>query len=196
MIACESGGSLTEALLVLTMVATVVGLGAPLVVQARDAEDGRYAALFLAGQMRAARQQAVLTGRSTALVFDLVPSSTGVSWALRICTDNDGDGVLRTDVAAGTDSCSGPPMPLSAWSARVAIDRKPTVPDLSGNPDGSVVAFGTSRIASFSPSGTSSSGSITVRTRGDRHYAVRVAGVTGRVRLYRYAQESRRWQEW
>lgn len=191
-----AGASVTEILLVMTLMATVLGIGAPLVVHARDAEDGRHAALFLAGQMRAARQQAVLTGRSTALVFDLTAASGDATWVLRVCTDGDGDGVMRTDLASGVDACAGPAMPLSAWSARASIDREPTVPDLTGNPDGAVVSFGSSRIASFSPMGTSSSGSVTIRTRGDRHYAVRVAGVTGRVRMYRYVSESRRWQEW
>jgi Tfp pilus assembly protein FimT len=188
----EAGASLMELVVTVALVATVTGLGAPLVVHARDDNDGRQAALFLAGQMRLARQQAVLTGRHTAIVFDLVANA----WQFSVCVDEDGDGVLRSDIAAGVDRCQSAPQPLASWFSRTSIHRASAVPDLSGNTDGAVVAFGTARMASFSPLGTASSGSLTIMTRGGRHFAIRVAGVTGRVRLWRFLPEARRWQEW
>lgn len=187
----ETGASLLELVVTVALVATVAGLAAPLAVHARDDQEGRTAATFLAGQFRLARQQAILTGRNTALVFDL----RNEEWTFVVCADGDADGVSRADIAAGLDPCHGSAQPLASWFSRTSIHRASAVPDLSGNTDGAVVAFGTSRMASFSPLGTASSGSVTIMTRGGRHYAVRVAGVTGRVRVWRFAPESRQWHQ-
>jgi len=181
-----------ELLVTVAIVATVTGLSAPLVVHGRDDNEGRQAALFLAGQLRLARQQAVQTGRHTAIVFDLIAET----WRFSVCVDEDGDGVLRSDITSGVDRCQGAPQPLASWFSRASIHRASAVPDLSGRTDGAIVAFGTARMASFSPLGTASSGSLTIMTRGGRHFAIRVAGVTGRVRLWRFMPETRRWQEW
>lgn len=187
----EAGASLLEVMVTVALVATVTSFATPLAVHARDDQEGRSAATFLAGQFRLARQQAILTGRNTALVFDL----RNEEWTFVVCVDGDADGVSRADIAAGLDPCRGSAQPLASWFSRTSIHRASAVPDLSGNTDGAVVAFGASRMASFSPLGTASSGSVTIMTRGGRHYAVRVAGVTGRVRVWRFAPESRRWQE-
>lgn len=189
MVGIDAGTSLIEVLVTVALVATVTTMGAPVVMHARDAQEGRQAATYLAGQFRSARQHAVLTGRHVGFVFDLV----GDAWVFRRCADRDDDGLLRADIAAGIDTCDGAPRTLDAWYPRATIDRAATVPDLSGQFTGAVVAFGASGIASFSPLGTSSSGSITVMTRGGRHYAVRVAGVTGRIRVVQFSVEARRW---
>jgi type II secretory pathway pseudopilin PulG len=188
----ETGASLVELLVTVALIATVAGLAAPLVVHARDDQEGRSAATFLAGHFRLARQQAIQSGRNTALVFDLRENE----WTFVVCADGDADGVSRADISAGIDPCRGAAQPLASWFSRTSIHRASAVPDLSGNTDGAVVAFGTARMASFSPLGTASSGSVTIMTRGGRHFAVRIAGVTGRVRIWRFLPESRRWQEW
>lgn len=187
----ETGASLLEVMVTVALVVTVTSLATPLAVHARDDQEGRSAATFLAGQFRLARQHAILTGRNTALVFDL----RNEEWTFVVCVDGDADGVSRADIATGLDPCQGSAQSLASWFSRASIHRASAVPDLSGNTDGAVVAFGSSRMASFSPLGTASSGSVTIMTRGGRHYAVRVAGVTGRVRVWRFAPESGRWQE-
>ncbi|MBM3750584.1 MAG: hypothetical protein FJW21_05305 [Acidimicrobiia bacterium] len=189
MVTREAGTSLVEAVITVALLATVMTLAAPVVMQARDAQEGRQAAVYLAGQFRAARQQAIMTGRHTGFVFDRI----GDTWKFRRCEDRDADGLLRADISAGIDSCDEGVSTIDAWFPRTTIDRAAEVPDLSGHFTGAVVAFGTSGIASFAPLGSSSSGSVTVRTRGGRHYAVRVAGVTGRIRMLRFASETGRW---
>ncbi len=189
MVTHDTGASVVDVLITVALVATVMTVGAPGVMGARDAQDGRQAANYLAGQFRAARQHAVMTGRHTGFVFDLV----GDGWVFRRCIDTDGDGLLRADVLAAVDTCAGDAHTIGAWFPRTAIGRAATVPDLSGQFTGAVVAFGASGIASFSPLGSSSSGSVTLMTHGGRHYAVRIAGVTGRIRIVRYAPETQRW---
>lgn len=160
-----------EVLVAVALIATVTSVSAPLVLNARDHADGRQAALILAGHLRAARQQAVLTGRNSALVFDLANET----WSARRCTDEDADGVLRADVAAGIDHCGNDHIPVGGVAT--------------------VVAFGTSRIASFSALGTASSGSVTFRTTAGWQFVIRVAGTTGRVRVQRMAPGAAQWTD-
>lgn len=174
MVTRDAGTSFVEAVITVALVATVMTMAAPVVIHARDAQEGRQAAVYLAGQFRAARQHAVMTGRHTGVVFDLV----GSTWRFRRCEDRDGDGLLRADLSAGIDVCDETARAIDVWYPRTAL---------------AVVAFGASGIASFSPVGTSSSGSVTLMTEGGRQYAVRIAGVTGRVRILRFAPEAAQW---
>jgi len=159
----DVGTSLVELLVTVALVATVTGLGTPVMVHARDAYSGRQAATVVVGQLRSARHHAVLSGQHTAVVFDRV----GEVWGLTTCVDGDNDGVSRVDIAAGVDPCREPVQPLTAWVPHTVI---------------ADITLGTTRLVSFGPLGTSSSGSIVIVTPRGRQFVVRVAGVTGRVR--------------
>ena len=69
------------------------------------------------------------------------------------------------------------------------------VPDADGQPangsDG--VRLGTSRLLSMNPDGSSSSGTVYLRGQGRTQYAVRILGVTGRVRVLKYDFVTGRW---
>jgi hypothetical protein len=49
-------------------------------------------------------------------------------------------------------------------------------------------------MVSFSALGTSSSGTLYVKSRGGAQYAVRVVGATARVRIFRFDSRARKWQ--
>jgi len=68
----------------------------------------------------------------------------------------------------------------------VSIARPPD----AGEP---ALQLGGTSFLSFTPSGTSTSGSIYVRGRDGSQFAVRVLGITGRVRLLRYDSRSGQW---
>jgi hypothetical protein len=55
------------------------------------------------------------------------------------------------------------------------------------------VQLGGSSLLSFTPSGTSTSGTIYILGRDGSQFAVRVLGVTGRVRLLRLDTASEEW---
>src|SRR5690606_4468224 len=88
-------------------------------------------------------------------------------WGFTTCVDGDGDGVSRADITSGTDPCDDEARPLAAWIPHTVIT------DLT---------LGTTRLVSFGPLGTSSSGSLVIMTQRGRQFVVRIAGVTGRVR--------------
>jgi len=76
----------------------------------------------------------------------------------------------------------------------VSVDGTIRGPD--GDPPSSApVRFGSSDIASFSPTGSCTAGSLFLRSPKGVQFAVRVAGVTGRLRLLRYDAPARVWRE-
>jgi type II secretory pathway pseudopilin PulG len=186
-----SGTSLVELLAVVAIVASVLGIGLPVLTHSVDAKRTLDAAAFLAGQFRLARQRAVLTGRNVAIVFDDVNGQVG--W--RVCRDGDRDGVSRADVSGGIDTCDGPPRPLSDQFAKVQVGYAPGVPALDGDASAAPLRFGVARMAVFTPLGTSSSGSVVLRGEGIAQSAVRVAGATGRTRVVRFDSGRHAWVE-
>jgi hypothetical protein len=76
----------------------------------------------------------------------------------------------------------------------VTIGVDPGLPGPGGEPGSAdPVRFGTGDIASFSPTGSSSAGTLFLRTRRGRQYAVRVSNITGRTRVLRYDTGRRQW---
>jgi hypothetical protein len=74
----------------------------------------------------------------------------------------------------------------------VAVDGHLPGPD--GTPSSTdAVKFGSADIASFSPDGTATAGTLFLRSKHGVQYAVRVAGVTGRTRILRYDPAARAW---
>jgi len=180
-----------EVLTVLALISCGLGAGLPAMSHSVDARRTEDAAAFLAGQFRLARQRAVMSGQPVAVVFDDVAGEVG--W--RVCRDHDRDGVSRHDITAGVDQCDGAPRPLADQFAQVRVGYVPGVPALDGGSSSSPLRFGVARMAVFSPSGTSSSGSIVVRGAGSTQAAVRVSGVTGRTRVLRFDPGRQSWVE-
>jgi hypothetical protein len=144
----------------------------------------------MAAQLRLARQQAALRGRAVGLLFDRV----GSRWTFRVCVDGNGDGVRRAQVSAGTDACLDGPIVLERLfpGLEVAVEEHLPGPDgEAGSAD--AVRFGRSDLASFSPEGNATAGTLFLRSRLGRQYAVRVGNVTGRIRLLRYDPGTRAW---
>lgn len=185
------GTSLVEVLTVLALISCGLGAGLPAMTHPIDTKRTEDAAAFLAGQFRLARQRAVMSGQHVAVVFDDVAGEAG--W--RVCRDYDRDGVSRSDITAGIDRCDGPPRALSNQFAHVRVGYVPGLPDLDGGSQSSPLRFGVARMAVFSPSGTSSSGSVVVRGAGATQSAVRVSGVTGRTRVLRFDAGRQGWVE-
>jgi prepilin-type N-terminal cleavage/methylation domain-containing protein len=187
--AAEDGVSLIELLLVMALVAVVTAMAVPLTARSVDDARVRSAAGFMAGRLRAARQQAVAASRNVALVFD----RAGAEWVFRLCSDGNGNGVRRADIAGGQDQCA-PAARVSSLFPTVALGLDAALPAIEAEPgteDG--VRFGPSDIASCSPLGTCSPGTLYLKGSHGPQYAVRVAGMTGRTRVLRYDAGRRQW---
>jgi type II secretory pathway pseudopilin PulG len=188
----DAGVTFVEVVVTLTIFTTLAGLSAPLVANAIDEVRARHAAGFIASRFRLARQQAVTTSASVGVVFD----HAGSTWTFRVCEDHNGNGIRRSEIDAGVDRCpEGPYRPETMFrGVRVAVDAALPGPD---GDEGSAdpVRFGASDIASFSPLGSCTAGSVYLRSAHGAQYLVRVAGVTGRTRILRYDPASSIWRD-
>ena len=187
-----AGASLVEVIIALSLVATTAAMSAPALASSVDAGRARQAAQYLVAQCRRARMDAVARSAATALVFDRV----GAVWQMRRCTDGNGNGVRRADISSGRDACDVVPVRLSDAFSGVAIALDPALPDPDGGAGSAdAVRFGASDVASFSPAGTATAGTVYLRSAGGAQYAVRIAGVTGRARILYFEPARRQWVE-
>jgi hypothetical protein len=106
----------------------------------------------------------------------------------QIVEDGDWDGVTHEDMARRTDRALGSRLYLREGSAYLGLpDAVRTDPSGARIPDGDPIRFGRGDILSFSPTGTSTPGSLYLRdASGKEAWAFRVAGLDGRIRCYRW----------
>ncbi|MBI4262914.1 MAG: hypothetical protein HY657_00935 [Acidobacteria bacterium] len=133
--------------------------------------------------MALARMQAVARSAYVALKFDGTGSETSVA----MFVVGNRNGVRTRDITAGIDRQIDAPARLAEMFPGVSIG----LSTIAGR--GEAVRIGSSRLLSFSPISTATSGTIYVRGRDGTQLAVRVVGSTGRTRLLRYLPRTGEW---
>lgn len=186
----EAGATIAEVLMVAAFVVSITGIAVPLTAQAADTARVRSAASYLTGRVRLTQLRAVIGHRATALVLDQIDTR----WTFRICEDGNGNGVRRTDIASATDECRGAPEPVADQFPGISLALGAGIPDIDGAVgDRSGVRFGRSAMVSCTPVGHCTPGTLYLLSGRGRQFAVRVAGVTGRVRRLQFETGERRW---
>jgi hypothetical protein len=125
---------------------------------------------------------------------------TGISAPLLLATLDDlrafAAGVLSRDIQTGVDRELERPRRLSEGFSGVEFAALPGLPpvDPSTPPPGDdPVHLGPSGLATFTPRGTSTPGSLYVRGAGRAQYVVRIFGETGKTRILKYDPHGQRW---
>lgn len=188
--AAQRGYSAVDLMVTLTVALSVSTLAVPLTAHTRDLSRARHAAAVVAGELRLARIRAVATRRATAVLFD----QAGPRWLLRQCEDGNGNGVRRAEVTSGVDRCPGEPTDLTQRFGGVNVAVDPSV----GGPEGSPaspdpVRFGSSNMASCTPSGGCTPGSLYLRSSSGDQLVVRLGNMTGRARVLRHHRRVGQW---
>ena len=115
--------------------------------------------------------------------------------------DGDGDGVRNRDIDSGVDPQIGLPRNLRHFGIRVHFGFPPGKPPRDpGDPRRRLhklhdpIRFNRSDLASFSPLGGSTPGSLYLTDGKYRLAVVRVFGRTGKIRILHYDPERERWR--
>ncbi len=192
----EAGWTLIELLVALAIVGLLATLAAPPLLRAASANRMRLAASEVATSMQLARAYAVRHSARVGLRFD-TRGAGKATWTLY--RDGDGDGVLASDIAAGTD-----PVVREAQLQRLGAaarfgfppgpaPRDPSDPRRRLDRLDDPIRFNRSDMASFDPLGTATPGTVYLTDGRELLVAVRVTQHTGRVRVLRYDRASETW---
>ncbi len=153
------------------------------------------AARELAQEMARLRSEAIVSRRDVAMRLTW---SAG-RYVYAFYADGDGDGVRSDDIASGRDPLLGATRDLASRHDGVdfgLLDAPiPEVPPGPGTLSSSSdpVRFGRSDIITFTPRGTSSSGTLYVSDGTGTVAAVVLFGGTGRIRIWRFDRERWLW---
>jgi hypothetical protein len=188
----RTGYSVLELMVCVSLATLVVAAGAPAVLASREAVLADGAADSVAGELHNARMEALKRRANVAIRFE----ADGGDIFMASYVDGNGNGVRASDISSGEDRRIRPRWLLRDQFVGVGFGFEAGVPDVDGgdtssNPD--PIRVGQSRMLSFSPTGTSSSGTVYVRGRGAHQLAVRVLGGTGRIRSYDFDFGSWTW---
>lgn len=178
-----------DVLLAMALAALVAAMAAPLTARTVDAIRSRDAAAFVAGHIRIARQQAVQTTRAVAVVFD----REDAGWTFRLCRDGNGNGVRRSELSDGRDTCFSGPWSIGTTFSGASIALDPSVPAIDEEAGGGDAVRFSSDMSSCTSGGGCTAGTVYVRSAAGDQYAVRVGGTGGRVRTLRFDRGVRRW---
>ncbi len=184
--------SLIELVFALGLAATLSGIAIPEVLAAVDDLRAAGAARYIAAHLQRARMDAIKRNGATALRFEIV----GGHYSFTPYLDGNGNGVLSREILSGIDAPLRPAERLIDQFPGVDLAAVPGLPpvDPSGVPPGAdPVRLGAGNLATFTPIGTATSGSLYVRGRRNAQYVVRILGETGRTRVLRFNHTSRTW---
>lgn len=187
------GFSTLEILLATALFLTVGGVAIPPLRYATDSLRAAAAARYVSTRLHRTRMEAVARSTDVAIRFTVL--SSGYSYAVFV--DGNRNGVLARDIDRGVDRRLGSVERLSDNFPGVDFGTLPDLPavDAGGTPPGSnPIRLGASGSATFSPLGTSSTGTLYLKSSGGQQYAVRIYGDTGKTRLLKFEAVTRSWK--
>ena len=162
----------------------LAGTAIPLAHASVDRSRAAGAARYVAGRMAMARFEAVRRSAYVAIRFLEGPEG----YWLQMYVDRNRNGVLSGDITAGVDLPISVPERLDYHFPDVVFGIQPNV---TGIDPGSFnasdpIQIGPSTLLSFSPMGTSTSGTLFIHGRQGNQFAVRMLGATGRTRILEF----------
>lgn len=192
-----NGFQLIELLVVLMVGTLLTALILPDALRLSAALRVRSAAAEVAGALRTTRALAIREQANAAVKFRT--NDVGVV-SFTIYRDGDGDGVLNLDIDSGVDPPEGPARELRHLGRGVRFGfppgpppRDPADPHRFLGKLQDPIRFNRSDLASFNPLGGSTPGSVYLTDSRYHLSAVRLFGITGKVRTLNYDRKREIW---
>lgn len=194
MAAADRGAALVDVVAALALILIMTAMAVPVVGGTLDRERTIVGAQHLAGQLQRARMEALKRSAAVAVRLALV----GERAAARLYVDGNGNGVLQRDIDRGMDLPLAGVEWLDAHARDVSLRVNQTVTDAGGSgslePGSDPLRIGQTALVTFSPLGSSSSGTLYVAASRGPQMAIRVYGASGRVRVLTFDARTRQWQ--
>jgi len=175
------------------LIATLSGVAVPQILASLDAMRTAAAARYVSARLQSARMTAVM--RSAAVAIRFKTDASGYTFTAYI--DGNRNGVLTREIQSGVDRQIAGVGHLGDSFAGVDFGTTENLPpvDSGGAPPGSdPIRIGASDLLTFTPRGTSTTGSLFVRGRRGDQYVVRIFGDTGKTRILKFDERSGKWK--
>jgi prepilin-type N-terminal cleavage/methylation domain-containing protein len=187
----SKGYSLLEVLVAITLMVIVSGAAIPLASSGVERSRAVGAASYVAGRMALARYEAVRRSACVAIRFIAQPDG----YLLQSFVDGNRNGVLTRDIALGLDPPISAGERLDYHFSGVEFGIQPNVTGIDPGPfnTSDPIQIGSSTLLSFSPTGSSTSGTLFIRSVRGHQFAVRLLGATGRTRILEFNFGERLW---
>ena len=180
----DKGYSLLEVLMAMTIMVIVGGAAIALAHASVDRTRAAGAARYVAGRLAIARFEAVKRSARVAIRFVQQPDG----YWLQTFVDGHRNGVLTNDIATGVDTPITANEQLTHHFPGVQFGIQPGVTGIVPGPFNTTdpIQIGNSTLLSFSPNGSSTSGTVFLHGLRGNQFAVRVLGATGRTRVLEF----------
>lgn len=167
----------------------LMAIGIPELLAGVDEYSAHAAARHVAAQLYRSRSEAAK--RSAKVAWRFLQDADDYRYGAFL--DGNGNGVLNADIAAGRDPRLLPDARLSSlFKARFALP--PDVPMIDGGFSATPIRIASGTLLTYSPNGTATGGTLYIRGFKRAQYAVRIFGVTGRTRVFRYNRTTGEWK--
>jgi type II secretion system GspH-like protein len=186
------GYSLVETIFVAGLAVTITAMAVPQLWTGLDDYRAAGAARYIATRLQRTRMEAI--ARSKAVGMRFLRIDGGYAYAEFV--DGNHNGVLTREIDSGIDRPLRPAERLSEQFTGVDFGTLPNVPpiDAGGTAPGSdPIRLGRADIATFTPLGTATTGTLYIVGRHGAQYAVRIFGETGKTRLLKFDRRAARW---
>ena len=188
------GAALIDLIFACGLLVVLAAIAIPSLHASRERDAGRMAARHLANKFQMLRVEAVRRNSTAAMRFD--PDDLG---QYAVYADGDGDGVRQQDIDSSIDAPLEAGMHLSHVFSAAALRVATSVPapDGSGTIDAGSdpIRIGNTNLVSFSPLGSSTSGTVYLATRDGSQWCIRLLGATGRVRVLWFDRARGVWRQ-
>ncbi len=149
---------------------------------------------YLAATVQRARLEALKRASAVAVRLEVLDGRA----AVQLFTDGNGNGVLQTDIDRRVDLALTGIEWLDEHARDVSLRINQMVQDATGagelHPGDDPLRIGNTSLVSFSPLGSSSSGTLYVAAHRGPQMAIRIYGATGRVRVLMFDAQARQWR--
>lgn len=190
----DRGAALIDLIAASALGLILTGISVPVIGGTLDRERTISGARFLAGQLQRARLDSLKRARAVALRIEVIDDEM----TMRLYGDGNGNGVLQRDIERGIDLPLAPVQRLDHEVRDVALRINQPIVDIGTGatlqPGDDPLRIGNSALVTFSPTGSSTSGTLYVAARRGPQMAVRVFGATGRIRVLMFDARMRQWR--